>query len=122
MVLPDFANLPLESVFALLVLFALFDIATAVAIALVAGNFEGQHLLDFMRTHVLARVFPIFAFAVIGHGLVLISLPPIPAAGLAATGLLGLYGIEVLLSIKSSFGDRSIEPKPTGVASSSYRR
>lgn len=119
MTLPDFTNLPLESVFALLVAFAAADLAFSVVIAVVAGNFELPHLLDYLRTHVLVRVFPIFALGVFGHGSELLSLPVIPAAGLAATVSLALYGLEVLGSIRDSFVDKSVVPKPntlTGLA------
>jgi len=110
MTLPDLTGLPLEAVVSLAMIFAFADTAVSVVIAIANKNFKADYLADFLRSHVLLRVFPIIALALIGVGIPALSVPAIPEASLAATVALGLYGIEVLGSIKSSGADKSVAP------------
>lgn len=107
--IPDFANLPIQSVLALALAIAALDVVTSVIAALIRGTFDSHLLLEYVRTHVLLRAFPILALAVIGHGAESIGIPAIPAAGLAATASLGLYVIETLGSLNDL---RSGSPAP----------
>lgn len=102
--IPDIAKLTLEGFFGLLVIIMFFDVATACVIALTATprTFSAAFLMNYLRTHVLMRVYLIFSLAVIGHGIPPIGIPPIGAAADAAVISLGLYVVETLGSLRAN--------------------
>lgn len=113
MTLPDFTNLPLESVIATLLFFAVIDTAFAYVVAAVNGTFTAAYALDFLRTHILKIGAPILGLAIIGHGVPQVGIPAIPPAGIAAAASLAVYALTTIVSIKDTWGDRAIAPTTT---------
>jgi hypothetical protein len=113
MELPDLANLPLEAVVSTLLFFAVIDTLVAYGVALMNGNFQAAYALDFLRTHVLKVGAPILALAVIGHGVPAVGIPAMPPVSVMATGLLGIYILTVIASVRDSWADKAIPPTTT---------
>ena len=107
MELPDFLNLALPQFLGFLLLITAIDVVAAVVIAFTKGTFSTDYLMTYIRSHVLARVFPIFAMEVIGKGIPQFGLPAIGAAADFAAVSLGLYVVETIGSIKGSIDDGS---------------
>lgn len=105
MTLPDLTNLTLVQVFALLAIIATFDVATAIVAAIVQGKFSLGAVAIWIQSHTLKRAFPIFALAVIGHGIPALEVPPIGPAYLVALAALGAYVLETIASIRASLDD-----------------
>jgi hypothetical protein len=106
MTLPDLSNLTLVQVFATLAVIAAFDVLTAIVLSIVQNKFSLGAVAVWLQSHVIKRAFPIFALAVIGHGIgdVVVAIPP--AFVLAIAGL-GAYLLETVASIRDSFADAS---------------
>lgn len=115
MELPDLANLTLVQVFALLAVIAAFDVLTAIAAAVSQGVFSLGAVAVWLQSHVLRRAFPIFALAVIGHGIPVLDVPATGPAYLVALAGLGAYVLETIASIRASFADasRPLDTTPT---------
>jgi hypothetical protein len=112
----DLSALTLTQVFGLLTLVAIVDVAAAIALSVVHGNFSGGAVAIWVQSHVLRRIFPIFALAVIGHGVPQLDIPQIPPAfGLALAGLTA-YVIETVVSISKSFADTTPPADTTPVS------
>jgi len=111
MTIPDFANLPITALATYLVLIAAADTLAAIVLSVVHGNFSATYVADYLRTHVLLRVFPIAALGILGHGIKSLGVPEIPAVSLFATGGLAAYLVETIGSIRDSF--TSTNPAPT---------
>lgn len=107
MTLPDLTNLTLVQVFGLLGLIALCDVATAIVASITQGKFSLGAVAVWLQSHTLKRAFPIFALAVIGHGIPALDVPPIGPAYLVALAGLGAYILETVASIRDSLGDAS---------------
>lgn len=107
MELPDFLNLALPQFLGFLLLITAFDVVAAVFIAFTKGPFSTDYLMTYIRTHVVQRVFPIFALEVIGKGIPALGIPAIGAAADFAAVSLGLYVVETIGSIKGSADDGS---------------
>lgn len=107
MELPDLANLTLAQVFALLAVIAAFDVLTAIVASIVQGVFSLGAVAIWLQSHTLKRAFPIFALAVIGHGIPVLDVPPIGPAYVVALAGLGAYVLETVASIRASLGDAS---------------
>lgn len=105
MTLPDLTNLTLTQVFGLLGIIAAFDVATAIVASIVQGKFSLGAVAIWLQSHTLKRAFPIFALAVIGHGIPALDVPPIGPAYLVALAGLGAYILETVASIKASLDD-----------------
>ena len=103
--LPDLTNLTLQQVFALLGLIAAFDVATAIVAAIIQNKFSLGAVAIWLQSHTLKRAFPIFALAVIGHGIPVLDVPPIGPAYLIALAGLGAYILETVASIRASLDD-----------------
>jgi hypothetical protein len=101
----DLNNLTLTQVFGTLAIIALADIASAIALSVVHGDFSPGKTAIWLQSHVLRRTFPIFSLAVIGHGIVPLDIPAIGPAFIAALAGLTAYVIETLASIQNSFKD-----------------
>lgn len=108
--IPDIAKLTLEGFFGLLVIIMFFDVATASFIALAKGLFNTAFLMNYLRTHVLLRVYLIFSLAVIGHGVTAVGIPAIGAAADAAVVSLALYVVETIGSLKSNLDGGATAP------------
>lgn len=114
MELPDLANLPLSALFTYLVLVAGIDVGFNVVMSIVHGNFSAIYVADFLRTHILLRVFVIDALGVLGHGVAALGVPAIPAVSLAATGGLAAYVVETVGSLVEAIKETSpAPPTPT---------
>lgn len=101
----DLNNITLLQLFGLLAITAAVDVGTAIALALIRGQFSGGVIAVWLQSHVLLRVFPIFALAVIGHGIPAFDIPAIgPAFALALAGLTA-YIVETIASLQDSFKD-----------------
>ena len=124
MELPDLTNLPITALFTYLLLIAVIDVAFNVVMAFVHGNFSAIYVADFLRTHILLRVFVIGALGILlrvfvigalgilGHGVAALGVPAIPAVSLAATGGLAAYAIETIASLREGLTDTSPAPSP----------
>lgn len=112
MELPDLTNLPLAALFTYLVLIAFVDVAFNVVLAVVHGDFSAIYLADFLRTHILLRVFVIGALGILGHGIPAAGVPAIAAVSLAATGGLGAYIIETIASLIQAIKSTTPVPQP----------
>lgn len=106
----DLTALALPQFLGLLLLVAGIDTAFSVVLAIANGNFDGEYLLDFLRTHILAKVAPIFALALIGSGVPALGIPAIPPAWGFALISGGLYVANTVASIKGSLDDKAIAP------------
>lgn len=112
--MPDLNALTLQQVFGLLAAVTLVDVGFAIVTALAKGTFSLGAVAIWLQSHVLVRVFVIFALAVLGHGVGTDGefVPPIPAAfGLALIGL-GAYVLETIASMKGTL-DNPTRPNDT---------
>jgi len=110
MQLPDLNSLTLVQVFGLLALVAAFDVLGSMALAVVQGKFSLGAVAIWLQSHVLRRSFPIFALAVIGHGISAGGteiVPAIPPAFALALAGLAAYVLETVASLRDSFADAS---------------
>jgi hypothetical protein len=112
MPLPDFSNLSLTALCTLLVLTAFFDVAWNIVLAIVHGDFSASYVADFIRSHVLLRVFPIAGLGILGHGIPTADVPSIPPLTLAATGALAAYVVETAWSMVQALNDTRPVPSP----------
>jgi hypothetical protein len=112
MELPDFTNLPLTALFTYLILIAAIDVGFNIIMAIVHGNFSGSYVADFLRTHILLRVFIIGALGILGHGVPALGVPAIPAVSLAATGGLAAYVVETVASLVQALHETTPRPQP----------
>ena len=97
--LPDFTNLPLTAIFSYLVIVAAVDVGFNIVLSFVHGDFSAIYVADFLRTHILLRVFPIGAAAILGHGVPALGVPAIPALSLAAAASQDSAGGRGLLQL-----------------------
>lgn len=103
----DLTALTITQVFTLTAVVAVLDVLSAMALAVVQGKFSLGAVAVWLQSHVLKRVFPILALAVIGHGIPAADVPAIgPAFALALAGLTA-YVLETVASIRDSFADAS---------------
>ena len=106
----DLTHLTLTQVFTLSATVAVLDTLAAMALAVTQGVFSLGAVAIWLQSHVLKRVFPILALAVLGSGFTAgetVILPAIPPAfGLAILGLTA-YVLETVASIRGSFQDAS---------------
>lgn len=116
MTLPDLSALTLQQVFGLLAVIAAFDVLTAIAASVAQGKFSLGAVAVWLQSHVLKRAFPIFALAVIGHGIPPLGVPPIEPAFILAIAGLSAYVLETVASIRASLDDasRPIDTTPSG--------
>jgi hypothetical protein len=97
----DLTALTLTQAFALLAIVALLDVGGSIAMAITAGTFELAAVGHWIQSHVLVRVFPIFALAVLGHGVDPYVPAIVPAWGLAIVALTA-YVLETVGSLTAS--------------------
>lgn len=109
--LPDLTNLPLAALFSYLVLVAAVDVGFNVVLSIVHGDFSAIYVADFLRTHILLRVFVIGALGILGHGIPAFGVPAIALVSLAATAGLAAYVVETVASLREAL--RSTAPVPT---------
>lgn len=106
----DLSALTLEQVFGLLVVITAFDVVGSILAAIVQGKFNAAFVALWVQSHVLKRQFPIFALAVIGHGIPQLGVPAIEPAYLAALAGLAAYVVETIKSLMDSV--RGGDPPP----------
>lgn len=112
MTLPDLSNIPLPTLFAYLFIVAFADTAWNVLLSFVHGNFSAAYVADFIRTHILLRVFAIGLTGSLGAGWPGLGIPAIPAASLAASLALAAYVVETIASLKEGLTDTRPVPTP----------
>lgn len=112
MELPDLTNIPLIALFTYLILVAALDVGFNVVLSIVHGDFSALYVADFLRTHILLRVFIIGALGVLGHGISALEVPAIPAVSLAATGGLAAYIVETVASLVQALHETTPRPQP----------
>lgn len=103
----DLSAITLQQAFGLLAVVTLIDVAGAYLLAVVHGNFSFGVVALWLQSHTIRRVFPIFALAVLGHGIPQFGVPEIPAAWAMAVAGLAAYAVETVASIANSFKDTS---------------
>ena len=107
----DLANITLTQIIGLTCLVTAIDILGGIALSIVHGTFTLAYVAVWLQSHVLPRVFPILALAVIGHGIPQLDIPTIPFAfGLAIAGCTA-YVLETIASLRDSFTAKA--PPPT---------
>ena len=101
----DLSALTLLQASAVLAIVTLLDVGSAYVLSAIHGNFSLGVVAVWLQSHTLRRVFPIFALAVLGHGIPQLGIDPLgPFWGMALAGL-AAYALETIASIQSSFGD-----------------
>lgn len=98
----NFADLSLTGLFTYLLLLTFVDVGVNVLLSVKNGNFSGIYVADFIRTHILLRVFAIGSLGVLGHGVPAFDVPAIPIVSVAATVALAAYAIETVASLKEA--------------------
>lgn len=106
----DFTNLPLQGVIATLIFFAAIDTVAAYVTAVINKTFDAAYALDFLTSHIAKIGVPIALLAIVGNGVHAVGIPPVPFAGLAATGSLAIYALTTIASIRDTFGDKAVVP------------
>lgn len=91
-----------------LVAVTFLDVAAAMLLAAAKGAFSLAYVAVWLQSHTLKRVFPIFALAVLGHGVDPIGIPAIPAFWAMAVAGLAAYILETVKSIQDSFGGDNV--------------
>lgn len=112
MEIPDLTNLPLMTLVTWLVLIAAIDVGFNIVLSVVHGNFSAIYVADFLRTHILMRVFVIGALGTVGHGIPALGVPAIAAASLAASAGLAAYLAETTASLVEAIHDTTPVPAP----------
>jgi len=102
MELPDLTNLPLSALLTYLILIAAVDVAFNTVLAIARSQFSPAYILEYLRTHILLRVFVIGALGVVGHGIPALEVPAIPAISAATSISLGLYIVETIASLRGA--------------------
>lgn len=106
----DLSALTLTQAFATLAVVAAFDVLGSIALSVIQGKFSLGAVATWIQSHVLKRVFPIFAMAVLGHGIAAngtVFVPAIEPAWLVAIAALAAYVLETVASIRDSIDDAS---------------
>lgn len=106
----NLVDLTLLQVAILLIVLAAVDTAGSIAIALAAGNFVASYAKGFILSHVARIWTPIFGVAVIGHGIPVAGIPPLPPVSAFASVMLLAYLVDTVTSLRGSFADRSAVP------------
>jgi hypothetical protein len=81
---------------------AIVDVGVGILAAITAGTFSPAHVADFIKTHVLYRVFPIASLAFLS-----LSVPEVSEGTsmlwIMACGSLAAYLVETVGSVRESF-------------------
>ena len=112
----DLTAITLQQLIGLTVLVTAIDVLGGIATAVIHGTFSLAYVAVWLQSHVLPRVFPIVALALIGHGFPADGsiVPAIPFAfGLAIAGLTA-YVLETVASLRDSFTAKA--PPPVDVS------
>ena len=103
----DLNSLTIVQVFTLAALVAAIDTLGSIALSITQNKFSLGAVAIWLQSHVLKRVFPILALAVIGNGVPPLGVPSIPPAFALALAGLAAYVLETIASIRDSFADAS---------------
>lgn len=113
--LPELINLSLKATFGLLFILGLIDIVYAVGQAIRQKVFDAGYLTAWLLDHVMLVWFPIFALAIIGHGVPAFDVPAIKAANLAAQlGLVAYAGVVIKSLVINTKSSAAPERQPVG--------
>lgn len=107
---PFLDNEALRAIVITTVVLALADFLLGVGAAIVAKVFNPEYITNFIRKHVVGRVFPILTVSVLG-----VIEPTLFAIGAAAAAA---YAIETIASIRQSFN----LPAEVALAKENYDR
>lgn len=100
----DLSHLTIIQVMTLTAIITLIDVVGAMILAATKGEFSLAYVGQWLTSHTVKRVFPIFALAWLGHGVPQIDIPAIPALfGMGVAGLAGYLG-ETIKSVITNFG------------------
>jgi hypothetical protein len=106
----DLSALTLTQAFATLAVVAAFDVLGSIALSIIQGKFSLGAVATWIQSHVLKRVFPIFAMAVsvmASRRTAPSTCPAIEPAWLVAIAALAAYVLETVASIRDSIDDAS---------------
>lgn len=84
----------LTALVAIVAITTLADLIVSTSFAIAAGTFKVEYLLDFLKSHVAGRIFPIVTLAILGHFE--------PALFAIAAPAAAAYVVETLASLKES--------------------
>ncbi len=101
--LPDFTGLDVTTVITIAAALAGVDTIWNILTALARGQFDATKVIQFVQTHVLLKVFPIAAGALLG------GYTHIGAVSLLATGALAAYFVDTIASL---YADVKPTPAP----------
>lgn len=103
--IPVLSDLTLTGVVTLTLLITLVDVAGAYLLAVSQGKFDLGYVANWLTSHSLKRIFPIYALAALGAGIEVAGIPAIPPLFIAATvGVAGYLG-ETVKSVLVNFAD-----------------
>jgi hypothetical protein len=107
----NFAGLTLAQAIVTLLAIAVLDFGFAIIAAASTHTLSLAILDQWVITHIVKRVFPLFGLAVLGHGIAVIDLQPIGFVNLAFIAAAGTYALTTLGSIVSSIQEAN-QPAP----------
>lgn len=103
--IPVLSDLTLIGVVTFTLLITAVDVVGAYLLAVSQGKFDLSYVANWLTSHSLKRVFPIYAFAALGTGIEPAGIPPIPVLFVAATAGVAVYLGETVKSIAVNFRD-----------------
>lgn len=103
--IPVLSDLTLTGVVVLTIVITLVDVFGAYLLAVSQGKFDLAYVANWLTSHSIKRVFPIYALAALGVGFPAAGLPEIPALFIASTVGVAAYLGETVKSILVNFGD-----------------
>lgn len=103
--IPVLSDLTLLGVVTLTLLITAIDVVGAYLLAAAQGKFDLGYVANWLTSHSLKRVFPIYALALLGTGVEAAGIPAIPPLFVAATVGVGGYLGETVKSIFVNFND-----------------
>ena len=103
--IPILSDLTLTGIVVLTVLITFVDVVGAYLLAASQGKFDLGYVAQWLTSHSVKRIFPIYALALLGVGIPEAGLPEIPALFIASTVGVATYLGETVKSIIVNFGD-----------------
>lgn len=103
--IPVLSDLTLTGVITFTLLITFVDVVGAYLLAVSQGKFDLAYVANWLTSHSLKRVFPIYALALLGSGIADAGIPPIPVLFTAAVAGVAAYLGETVKSIAVNFAD-----------------
>lgn len=103
--IPVLSDLTLVGVVTLTLLITAVDVIGAYVLAASQGKFDLGYVANWLTSHSIKRVFPIYALALLGVGIEQAGIPAIPPLFIAATVGVAAYLGETVKSIAINFAD-----------------